>query len=127
MKKHGATLILAALVGLAIGTQGALDLSYAQEKTDASTPAAKKTSLRRLPNYFGQVGLSGTQKDEVYKIQETAGEQIAVLRAQIETLEKKRDDDIRAVLTDEQKKKVDELVAAAKKRAEERRKKKSSN
>lgn len=127
MKKHAGTLILAALVGLAIGTQGALDLSFAQEKTDAATPAAKKSRFRRLPNYFGQVGLSGTQKDDIYKIQETAGEQIASLQAQIETLEKKRDDDIRAVLTDDQKKKVDELVAAAKKRAEERRKKSSSN
>jgi Spy/CpxP family protein refolding chaperone len=123
MKKHAATLILAALVGLAIGTQGALDVSHAQEKTDAAKPVEKKSSFRRLPNYFGQVGLSGAQKDEIYKIQETAGEQIESLRAQIETLEKKRDDDVRAVLTDEQRKKVDELVAAAKKRAEDRRKK----
>ena len=126
MKKHAGTLILAALVGLAIGTQGALDLSFAQEKTEAAKPAAKKNSFRRLPNYYGQVGLSGTQKDDIYKIQETAGEQIASLRAQIETLETKRDDDIRAVLTEEQKKKVDELVAAAKKQAEDRRKKKSN-
>ncbi len=125
MKKHAATLILAAFAGLAIGTQGALDLSLAQEKTDAAKPAARN-SFRRLPNYYGQVGLSGAQRDEIYKIQETAGEQITALQAQIDTLEKKRDDDVRAVLTDEQKKKVDELVAAAKKRAEDRRKKKSS-
>ncbi len=123
MKKHAATLILAALAGLAIGTQGAVDVTVAQEKGDAAKPAGKR-SYRRLPNYYGQVGLSGTQKDEIYKIQTAAGEQIATLKTQIVTLEKKRNDDLRAVLTDEQKSKVDELVAAAKKRAEDRRKKK---
>ena len=123
MKKHAATLILAALAGLAIGTQGAVDVTVAQEKGDSAKPASRR-SYRRLPNYYGQVGLSGTQKDEIYKIQTAAGEQIATLQTQIETLEKKRNDDVRAVLTDEQKSKVDELVAAAKKRAEDRRNKK---
>ena len=126
MKKHAATLILAAFAGLVIGTQGALDFSFAQDSTEAAKPAVKRPR-GRLPNYYGQAGLSGTQREEIYKIQAAAQGEIAKLQDQIATLEKKRDDDVRAVLTDEQKKKVDELVAAAKKRAEERRKKRSSN
>lgn len=126
MKKHAAILILAAFAGLVIGTQGALEFSSAQDSTETAKPAAKRPR-GRLPNYFGQVGISGTQREEIYKIQAAAQGEIAKLHDQIAKLEKKRDEDVRAVLTEDQLKKVDELVAAAKKRAEERRKKRSAN
>lgn len=125
MKKHAATLILAALVGLAIGTQGTVSFSTAQEKSDAAKPA-ERNQYRRVPPYYAQVGLSSDQKEEIYKLQEDAGTKIAALQEQIDTLVSKRDEDVRNVLTAEQQKKLDELIAAAKKKAEERRKKKSS-
>ena len=124
MKKHAAGMVLATLAGLMIGSQAPVDFSLAQEKAEAPKP--KKKSYRRLPNYYGQVGLSGAQKDQIYDVLQAAGEKVEELQTQIETVQKKRDDDVRAVLTPEQQKKVDELVAAAKKRAEERRKKRSS-
>lgn len=125
MKKHAATLVMAALTGLAIGTQGSTGLTIAQEEAASSKPAVKKT-YRRLPNYFGQIGLSNEQREEIYSIQEKAGEQLEALKRQIEAVTRKRDSDVRAVLTDDQKKRLDELIAAARKRAEERRKKKGS-
>ncbi|MHC4876403.1 MAG: hypothetical protein ACYTGL_07880 [Planctomycetota bacterium] len=124
MKKHAAGMVLAALAGLMIGTQAPVGLTVAQEK--AAAPKVTKKSYRRLPNYFGQVGISGTQKDKIYDLLQAAGEKIEELQAQVEAIETKRDEDVRAVLTPEQQKKVDELVAAAKKRAEERRKKRSN-
>ena len=122
-----ASLVCCMLAALFIGSQVPVDVTSAQEKKAEKT--AKKAPRKprgRLPNYYGQVGLSGEQREKIYAVQATYAKEIGALRKQIAELESKRDSEVKAVLTEEQQKKVDELVEAAKKRAEERRKKRSS-
>jgi TolA-binding protein len=122
MKKSFLTLVVVALAGLSVATHNSGSMVTAQ---DAEKPAAtQKKSNGRLPPYYAQIGLSGAQRDKIYGVQGTYGEQIKELQKQIMSLEEKRDTEIQAVLTPEQKKTLDGLVAAAKKRAEERRPKK---
>lgn len=116
-----------------LATQITAPATIAQEKEGVKKDVAKKGATkkasafrRRLPNYFGQVGLSKEQKDGIYKIQETYHNQIAALQKQIADLEEKRDSESRGVLTEEQQKKLDELVATAKSRADARKKKKKT-
>lgn len=96
---------------------------------DGVKKAETKTSTyrKRLPNYYGQVGLSAKQKDEVYSVQKSYHDQIEALRQQIADLESKRDAEVRDVLSEDQQKKVDELVSAAKAKAEARRKAKNKS
>ncbi|MDA1017879.1 MAG: hypothetical protein O3A00_25905 [Planctomycetota bacterium] len=120
-----------ALVSMIVAAQFSAPVSIAQEKDGAKKDVAKKdagkkagTFRRRLPNYYGQVGLSTKQKDDIYKIQETYHNQIEVLQKQISDLQAKRDAETKAILSEEQQGKVNELVAAAKARDAERSKKK---
>jgi hypothetical protein len=99
--------------------------TVAKAASEAKTPAAavKKKPRGRLPNYYGQVGLSKDQRAKIYGIQKTFGDQLAALKKQIEELEKKQKEGMEAVLTAEQKTKVAELVAAAAKKRASRSKK----
>lgn len=114
-----------------------LPLSYAQDakKTDAPKAAAKDTAGKkdraeprgRVPNFYGQLGLSDEQKTKIYAIQEKTDAAVAPLQKQISDLRAKEDADINLILTDAQKKQLAELTDAAKKKradtAKERAKK----
>ena len=120
-------MIAVAGIALALGSQISIDTTIGQEKAaekEKAAPAkvAKKPS-GRLPQYYGQVGISSEQRQKIYDVQASYGKQIGELQKQIDALTTKRDGEVAAVLTSEQKKKLDELLAAAKKRAEERRSK----
>ena len=99
------------------------DESQAETKPETKVP---RKARGRVPAHFGQVGLSGTQKEKIYAVQSEYNDRIADLQKQIRELETRRDAEVESVLTPGQKKQVEELRAAARKRAAERRLKKKS-
>jgi Spy/CpxP family protein refolding chaperone len=88
---------------------------------DAPKPGAKPTAAQespekltgRLPNYYGQVGLSEVQRQKIYALQAQYGDQIDALIRQVEELRQKRDKEVEDVLTAEQKTKLKALTDAA--------------
>ena len=132
------SLACVALAALFLGSQAPLARTAAQGKSaqgkskaaDSDGTQGKqklpRKALGRVPTYFGQVGLSGTQKEKIYAFQNEYRDRISDLQKQIRELESRRDADVESVLTSDQKKQVEELRAAARKRAAERRLKKKS-
>ena len=67
-------------------------LSRAQdEKKTTDSKAGKEEVKGRLPNYFGQIGLSKKQEDDVRKAGQPFDEKIVGLKKQIAELEKQID------------------------------------
>lgn len=124
----GSTLLALAILAhsgyLSAAAEDGAKKSRSQKQNDsASKTATKKKARGRLPNFYGKIGLSKTQRQEIYDIQ-------AKFRAQIEELEKKlaqlreqQDKELQAVLTQEQKKALDQLQKADEQRRKSRRKK----
>lgn len=96
-----------------------------QEKPAAVQPKPAATQRRqpagRLPNYYGQLGLSNEQRLKVYAVQAKYAEEIQALRKQIAELEAKRDGEIDALCTETQKTQLGELREKARTAMEERR------
>jgi hypothetical protein len=81
-------------------------------RTQAKSSAAKKAdSSRRVPRYFGDLGLSDTQRERIYRIQ-------ARHQPKIDDLEKQLEDARAALIKDCEK----ELTASQKTALERRRK-----
>ena len=105
-------LLLAAVIVSAAGlVVGANPLSIGQEKDKQETKKKGK-----LPAYYADI-VSGTQREQIYAIQEAHEKKIAALREQLEAAEKLRDTEIEAVLDAQQKAKLaaTKADAAAKK------------
>lgn len=64
---------------------------------------------RRVPMYFGQIGLTESQREEIYSIRAKYYDQIAELKRQIEELETKQNTDCAGVLTESQRKLLETL------------------
>lgn len=75
----------------------------AVEKADA--PAVKRNydPARRVPDYFGQIGLTNEQRETIYKIRGKHQQQINELEKQIEALQAQMLKECESVLTDAQK------------------------
>jgi len=103
-----------ALSGVAIVVMGTLSL-VAQE----APPKAKRTgdASRRVPDYFGEIGLTPEQRESIYKIREKHQSKISDLQKQIEAARKEEIAECETVLTDTQK----ELVAQRRRAAGERK------
>ena len=114
--------IVACILGLAFVCQDFQRTVSAQEN---GKKAAAKQARRRLPNYYGQVGLSKQQREQVYSVQEKYGTQIEELEKQIAALREKEDSEMKAILTTEQKQKLDQLQEEATKKRDARSKKKT--
>ncbi len=128
MNRRFATMIAVAGIALSLGSQFSVEPTIGQEAAtkdaEKATPAKVASKPRgRLPQYYGQVGLSNKQRQQIYDVQANYKKQIDELQKQIDALKVKEDTEIVAVLTPEQKKNLDELLAAAKKAAEDRRSK----
>lgn len=94
---------------------------FSQEKTAKDAEKGKKAAAEtkgRLPNNYGQVGLSEEQRNKIYALQAKYNGDIEKLEAQIMQLTTQRDMEIFAVLTPEQKTKFNELRDAAKKKTD---------
>ena len=90
---------------------------------------AKRNPYRRVPRFWGQIGLTQLQKEQIYTIQAAYGEKIEKLQEQIDQLEQEQEKARLAVLSEEQGKRLKERLAAneaaKKKRAARKGKKKS--
>ena len=89
----------------------------AEKPTSAPAAKPKADSSRRVPNHFGQVGLTPEQRESIYKIRKAQHEKIEALRAQIAEVESKGMGECEAVLTETQRKLLENLRAAAGSRA----------
>jgi Spy/CpxP family protein refolding chaperone len=63
-----------------------------------------------LPQYWGQLGLSDEQKQNIYRVQNQHDTEIKKLEAKIAELKATKLREMRAVLTADQKKKLEEKV-----------------
>lgn len=99
---------------------GALSL-VAQEvaPTKGDVSKAKRTgdASRRVPDFFGEIGLTPEQRESIYKIREKHQSKIAELNAQIAAIRKAEVAECETVLSDTQK----QLVAQRRRAAEERK------
>jgi Spy/CpxP family protein refolding chaperone len=92
--------------------------------TDKKSDVKKPRKFRgRLPNYWGRIGLSESQRKKIYGVQLSYRERILMLEKQLLELREKQDAEMEAVLTSAQKKKLDELLENARKKRAARSKK----
>ncbi len=79
-------------------------LAQTQTKTPKDTAKTTTKKFRgRLPNGYGQIGLTQQQRTMIYGIQEKYHVQIEELQKQLDALKDKESEEIYGVLTDEQK------------------------
>src|SRR3954467_14060449 len=95
--------VRAAGAGLAAVLLIAAASLHAQEPKAKSKPAAKGDPSRRVPDYFGQIGLTEEQRESIYKIQGKHQARIDELEKEIDDLRAKSLGECEAVLTDMQK------------------------
>jgi Spy/CpxP family protein refolding chaperone len=77
-----------------------------EAKKDEPVPKAKGF----LPPNWGKLGLTDSQKQDVYTIQGKYNTEIDKLDAKIKELKAARDKEVKAVLTPEQKKRLEEIL-----------------
>jgi hypothetical protein len=125
---RSAAAVLVSAAALTI-LSGSLPL-FAQEPGKApATAEAKKTAkrtadpTRRVPDYFGQLGLSDEQRESIYKIRAKHQPRIDELEKQLDDVRAQMVRDCETVLTETQKKMLTERRASA---TEARAKKNSS-
>ena len=97
------------------------DRSLAQAESKPASPAAAKSGAR-LPNNYGQLGLTPEQRQRIYALQADYGKKIEELEAQLAALREKRDQECEAVLTAEQKQRLAEILKEREQRKAERAK-----
>ncbi len=93
-------------------------VTESQAKTDTK-PATKVR--RRLPRFFGQLGLDEQQREEIYTIQFSYQAQLQKLTEQIALMKAERDRKIRDALKNEQRQKLDALSALSRERVRARK------
>ena len=104
-----------------MATWSALAAARDEPKTpDADAPehaaaaARTYTPYRRVPSYFGKVGLSGQQKEDIYVIRGRYRAEIAELERRVEELSRQEMEACRSVLTDAQRKLLDQISRVSK-------------
>ena len=117
--------------------QKATLIALAQKNSKPAPPSSKpapppskaqrKAFRRRVPNYYGQVGLAKKQRAKIYEIQEGYYNEISALEEKIEELKQKRGAEVYDVLTVQQKKRLNQLREAAAKKRKGRSKKKGKS
>jgi flagellar motility protein MotE (MotC chaperone) len=100
--------------GLGVVTCLVLGGAIGQEKGDKTEKTKKEEpnvkARGQLPQYWGQLGLTDTQKQDVYKVQAKYNEQIEKLEAKIAELKSSMTSDRSKILTTEQKKRLEEII-----------------
>lgn len=81
-----------------------------QDKKDDKKPAEPPRAKGVLPSNWKKLGLTDTQVQNVYKIQNKYNDQIEELNAKIAELKATRDKELKGVLTPEQKKRLDDIL-----------------
>lgn len=83
--------------------------------------AVNVVQRRRLPNYYGQIGISDRQRERIYTLQGEYNSQIDDLQSRIDELKAERDAEIEAVLTDAQRNRLEDRREEARLAREARR------
>lgn len=106
--------VLALLGGLVVLSGGVVgqdakkdDTKAVKKEKDASSTKVKGV----LPMNWGKIGLSDSQKQDVYKVQSKYNGEIDKLELQIKDLKSARDKEMKAILTAEQKKRLEEILS----------------
>jgi TolA-binding protein len=92
------------------------------EDNQAQNEDARRPARGRLPNHYGDLGLSDEQKEKIYDIQRSYRARLVELQQQIEDLQQQQTLEIQETLTPAQK---EALVKALKDAAERRAAKKT--
>ncbi|HBN75975.1 MAG TPA: hypothetical protein DD473_09175 [Planctomycetaceae bacterium] len=87
----------------------------AQKMKSAAAPTTAR-SKNRLPNYYGQIGLSDEQRTKIYGIQAEFRTKSEELIRQLEDMRTEETLEIQSVLTPEQRTELNDLVTAARKK-----------
>ncbi len=95
----------AAVVALAAIPLAAQEAAPGKPVGAENPPAAKRTydPSRRVPRFFGQVGLSLEQKEEIYKIRGKHRQKLEELHKQVAQIQAQMLTECESVLTDSQK------------------------
>ncbi|GAC1472541.1 MAG: hypothetical protein NVSMB9_19830 [Isosphaeraceae bacterium] len=83
------------------------------EGTKAASGSAKGDLTRRVPRYYGQIGLTPEQKEAIYKIRQKHHEKLQELHKQIAQIHAEIASECEALLTDSQKKALAERREAS--------------
>lgn len=104
------TWVLVVIVGTFAGSMF-LNLQAQEDENDSS---------QRLPTYYGKLGVSDTQRDQMYGILDDYDKQIEVLQKQIKSLLKERDGKMEALLSPGQQLRLKELKEESRKRSQKK-------
>ncbi len=120
---HALTMILgvAGVVSLGAFRLAAQEPAKANAKADAKADDASKSAAakkaidpsRRVPPFFGQIGLSPEQKEEIYKVRGKHQEKIDSLEKQIAAVRGEMMAECESKLTDTQKQALESRRASA--------------
>ena len=104
-----------ALIAVALSSIAVVAIPLSAQEPGAPKKQAEKgyDPVRHVPQFFGQVGLSPEQREEIYKIRTQHMKQIEALRQQIETQETTMLTECEAVLTDAQRSLLEDRRARA--------------
>lgn len=99
-------MVLASLASsLVVAAMSLTSIGQEAKKSEKAKPTAKQKAKGRLPAYYKDV-VTDQQRDQIYTIQAKYEKQLADLRAQIETVQSKQNEEIEALLSAEQKEKL---------------------
>ncbi|MEW4531034.1 hypothetical protein [Maioricimonas sp. JC845] len=108
---------------------GSYDVSAQGDVASGTAEATSEKPERRrpLPTYFGKIGVTDEQREQLYAIQDEYHSQIDALQQQIRQLIRERDERMEQLLTPGQKLRLQELREEARRRARERQSVRSSD
>lgn len=113
MSRRIAGYALASLLAALLCAQAGVSQETPKPAAAKAAKAANKAKTKargRLPNNWGKLGITTTQREKIYDIQARYNEQIDALEAQLAELKMKRDQEAEAVLTPEQRKQLQQLT-----------------
>jgi peptidoglycan hydrolase CwlO-like protein len=104
--------LFTALLVLSGGTLGQ-DAKWKEESKKIVKKDESPTRVKGvLPPNWKKLGLSDSQVQDIYRVQNKHNEEIDKLEARIKELKATRDKEMRAVLTPDQKKRLDEILTS---------------
>lgn len=119
--------ILFTCITLTICTSESVTAQKKETEAAKSTPKETKTAVKkqkvRLPNHYGKLNLTESQRTKIYKIQTDYKSQIDSLKKQLAELNEKRNAECEMVLNTSQKSILDEILAQIEKKRAARKKK----
>jgi len=89
----------------------------AEEQTESIEPVITAPPYRRVPRYFGRIGLTPRQKEQIYVIRGGYRARIAELERTIERLRQEEMEHCESVLTETQRELLQQMRAASQPRS----------